>query len=298
MQELNRLVMNIADGARAAHAFVVEGMAGEARGAFIRGLAKGLECEADEGARPCGRCPSCRQVEAGTSMDVVYMKKSPGASKAAAPSYKVRDAADFIERLNMGAYGRFLIGIIEDADSLNEVVQNKLLKTLEEPAPGTILILAASNRDNLLSTVRSRCSDIRLSDYVADEEAEQGPADTAKNQHFAEIAHMLEDSKTAFHEFRTAVDKHIKSKDDALILLDILEDDLRLGMTGANAESGAGNGSSGSSGSYSPQDGSSGSIAPQVAASCIELTAIARMDIRRDMAYAKALKRLFLEINA
>lgn len=289
MQSLNELVRNIADGKRAAHAFACEGIAGEARSAFVTALAQGLECTSeDEGARPCGRCPACRQVAAGTSLDVVHMNKSTGSGKTARAVYKVDDASTFIERLSMGAYGRYLIGIIDDADSMSEVVQNKLLKTLEEPGENTVIILAVSNRDNLLSTVRSRCSDIRISDYLNTDREMYGAADEDQDmlhaggavtsekqlQTMKELSGLIRDRKSNFYEFRNLMDKNIKSREEALLFLDILEDDLRDTLRnderlGVRKESAAG----------------------------IELASIARMDIRREMAYSKALRRLYLEFR-
>lgn len=281
MRELNRLITNITDGTRAAHAFIVEGRAGEGRSAFVTSLAMGLECTSPEpDSRPCGQCPSCRQVAAGTSLDVVRMNKSTGQSKNARATYKVNDASEFIERLGMGAYGRYLIGIIDDADTMSEVIQNKLLKTLEEPGRNTILLLAAANRDNLLSTVRSRCSEIRLADYsedVNDLAPEDPGVSEARIKTFTEIASMFEDRKCRFHEFRAAVDKHIKSREEAYLLLDLLEDELRqMLMDPAN--------------SGSPE-------MLQKAAGHIEAASVARMDIRRELSYNKALKRLYLEIR-
>ena len=274
-QELGRLVMSIADGTRAAHAFVIEGAAGEARRDFVNALAQGLECTSpDEGTRPCGICPACRQVAAGTSLDVVHMQKSKGSGKTARESYKVDDASEFIERLNMGAYGRYLIGIIDDADSLSEAIQNKLLKTREEPGPQTLILLAASNRDNLLSTVRSRCSDIRLSDMGMPEE-ELAPGEESD---YSDLIRMLEDRRCRFHEFRATLDKKIKSKEESLAFLDQFEDDLRQQMASMAGH---------------PAD----RAALQNVAQGIELAAVTRMDIRREMAYGKALRRLFLELR-
>lgn len=288
MQTTQDLIRDISQGARAAHAFVVEGRAGEARDAFIQELVAGLECRAADAAqRPCHSCESCRQIAAGTSLDIVTMNKSTGSSKTAKATYKVSDAAAFIERLSMGAYGRYLIGIINDADSLSEVIQNKLLKTLEEPGEDTILILAASNRDNLLDTVRSRCSDIRMESFGSgdDEEVENTSAK------LEELCKLLMERKSDFYEFRAASDKNLKSSDDALVLLEMLEDSLRAGMLNScgfqdnlSQESIQGN-------------QAAGMQAAEAYASAIEAVNVARMDIRRDMGYAKALRRLFLELH-
>lgn len=259
MSEINRLIQNIARGTTGAHAFIVEGTGGETRDRFVRDFVKGLNCQCqDLGVRPCGSCPSCRQIEAGTSMDVFFMARS------GKTGYKASDAADFTERLGMGAYGSHIIGVIEEADLLGETVQNKLLKTLEEPEPGAVIILATSNRENLLKTVRSRCSVVRVSDYE-----EESEADAALDQAVWETAKLLL-SGGFFYSFRSAVDKKIKSREDAAMLLTAAEDMCRDKMV-AGTEMGA-------------------------MVRTIELLEVARMDLYRGMDYGKVLRRLFLEL--
>ena len=60
------------------------------------------------------------------------------------------------------------MGIIDNAERLSEIVQNKLLKTLEEPYPGTVIILATDNKESLLPTVRSRCVELRMHEQTSD----------------------------------------------------------------------------------------------------------------------------------
>lgn len=260
---MNGLIRDITDNARAAHAFIAEGRAGELRDEFVSRLISGLECTAQDAAqRPCGKCPSCRQIAAGSSMDIVRMSRTT--SKSGNSVYRADDAAAFIERLGMGSYGRFLIGLIDDADSMSEVVQNKLLKTLEEPADGTLLILAAANRDALLETVRSRCSVIRVSEYMGADEEELRTAAA-----IAETAELFMRPGCRFHEFRASLDKHIKSREDALQLLDAIEDTASQNMRAG--------------------------ISPAAMAQLAGLAETVRADILRDMNHAKALRRFFLE---
>ena len=284
MRTLNELVGNISDGARAAHAFAVEGRAGEARSSFIRDLAAGLLCTSPAAeVRPCRRCPSCLQAAAGTSRDIVHMTRSTGSSKTGRETYKVEDAAAFIERLSMGSYGRYLIGIIDEADTLSETIQNKLLKTLEEPSPDTLIILGVSNRDNLLSTVQSRLSFVRISDYEGYNSAETGTGQTAAEEDeklaaaAASITAMYADRSAAFHEVRSALEKNIKTKEDALVLLEVLEDEFRNRMIAAGRRE--------------------ISADPAACAYAIEQINTARMDIRREMQHTRALKRLFLDLH-
>jgi hypothetical protein len=195
----------------------------------------------------------------------------------------VEDAAAFIERLSMGSYGRYLISIIDEADILSETIQNKLLKTLEEPAPDTLILLGVSNRDNLLDTVQSRLSFIRTADYTgytaSDAEADGADGEDADARLHAaagSIAEMYADRKHAFHEVRSALEKNIKSREDALYLLNVMEDEFRERMTAA---------------ARGERQGS-----PAACAHAIEEINTARMDIRREMQHTKALKRLYLDI--
>ena len=235
MRDIVELVENLRSGESAAHAYIIEGRSKEARNRFIGELISGLGC---------------------SSLDTVRMDMS---GKSA---YKVDDASAFSERLMMGAYGSFLAGIIDDADSMSEIVQNKLLKTIEEPHSSVVLLLGTSNPDHLLSTVRSRCMTLRVSDYgFEDEDAEEA----ARLDEIAEAAALMTDG-SHFYEFREAINKCVKSKSDALLLVDALEDSLREGMlTGDD---------------------------PAAYAECIELAETARADIERDMDKIKALSEL------
>ena len=259
MKDINGIIENITRGASSAHAYIVEGRNRDSRTAFIDSLAMGLEClDPDVSARPCGRCPACRQVAAGSSLDIVRMQMS---GKTA---YKTEDANLFAERLDMGAYGRFLIGIIDDADRLSETVQNKLLKTLEEPREGVLLFLGSSNPDHLLDTVRSRCSIIRTAGYLEDEERE------GVQESFEKAAGMLSGG-CMFYEFRDVLEKSVKTREDALALVGAAEDLIRGCMLAGED--------------------------PAAMAMKLECCEKARADIERDMDKNKALKRLCLELS-
>lgn len=255
---VNSIIKNITAGQHSAHAYIIEGRAGSARDEFISQLAMGLEClDPDVSARPCGRCESCRQVAAGTSMDIVRMQMS------GKTGYKAEDASSFTGRLDMGAYGRFLIGIIDDADSLSETVQNKLLKTLEEPRENVILLLGASNPDHLLSTVRSRCSMIRPA-------ADDAPAEE-KSKGIRALAEKYVYVGEGFYAARDSIEKNVKSSGDAHALIEAVEDLLREEMRNTGD--------------------------PLACAMKIEKCERAAVDMETGMDRSRALKRLWLELN-
>ena len=133
-----------------AHAYIIEGRSGEERDDYIRSFAKDIICpNTDLSGHACGNCPACIRVSSGSHEDLFFMNQS------GKETYKTADAAAMIERLSMRPYGEHNVGIIDNAERLSEIVQNKLLKTLEEPYPGTVIVLATDNKESLLPTVRS-----------------------------------------------------------------------------------------------------------------------------------------------
>lgn len=263
MKKLKDLIKSISDGGSSAHSYIVEGRSGKRRDDFLMRLVSCLECtDADVNNRPCGNCPACKQAAARTSPDIVYMQRS-GKS-----GYKVEDAVSFTERLGMRPYGRYLIGVIDEAELLSEILQNKLLKTLEEPLDNVILLLSTSRSDELLSTVRSRCSLIRIEEY----DGYLGTEDERSSEEMKEgVMLMLSEGRT-FHKFREFAEKHIKTTEDAVEYIGLLEEDLREKML-------------------------SGAAKTDRVTDSIEAAEKTAMDIGRGMDKNKALKKLYLEFE-
>lgn len=263
MKDLKELVINISEGESAAHSYIIEGKSGSARDSFLMKLLSGLECLEDEVMkRPCGSCAACMQTEALSHPDIVYMQKS------GKRGYRTEDAAAFMERLCMRPYGRFLIGVIDDAELLNETVQNKLLKTLEEPAQDVIIILLTSRSDELLGTVRSRCSLIRMDEYSGFASAE----DEKASEELKEGVALMLPKTGDFCGFREFIEKNIKTAEDAVEYIGLVEEELRTLMGSGASDIG-------------------------ICASGIEEAEKTAMDIGRGMDKSKALKRLFLELG-
>ena len=194
---------------RLTHSYIIEGRDTEARYAYVQDFIMTLECEdPDDNRRPCGACRACRTIAAGTNPDICHMQMSNATGYSSE-----KDIAPFIERLRMNAYGRYVIGVVDEADLLREDSQNKLLKTLEEPQDDTIIILSASSKDSLLATVQSRCRVI-----------------TCRGES-AEASLRAEDVLDRFfYRYRKNIDKLVKTREDALALLSELEDGFRESM--------------------------------------------------------------------
>jgi len=108
-----------------------------------------------ETADACGRCAACVRIARGVHPDVLIVE--PGDTGA----IKIEQVRDVVDRAAYRPFeGTRRVVIIDEADALMASAQNALLKTLEEPPPGSVFILLTSRPDMLLATVRSRC--IRL----------------------------------------------------------------------------------------------------------------------------------------
>ena len=131
------------------HAFIFTGNAKEKQAIA---LAAALECQQPkEDYSSCGVCVSCRHMLAGTHPDVFYLVPNGNTHKAEAMRELVSNASQ------SRFCGRYQIFILTQAESMSVEAANTLLKLLEEPVPGTVLILLTDMPDQLLGTILSRC---------------------------------------------------------------------------------------------------------------------------------------------
>ncbi len=136
---------------RLAHAYLFVGPAGVGKAKTARAFAGLFLCEQPEGHAACGGCGSCRKVAAGQHPDLRILEPDGEFIKIEA----VREAGRFVGLKSFE--GRHKVLIFDPAHAMNEEAANALLKTLEEPAPQTTLILIAENIRRLPGTIVSRC---------------------------------------------------------------------------------------------------------------------------------------------
>jgi DNA polymerase-3 subunit delta' len=140
---------------RLAHAYLFTGPTGIGKRLFAVELAKTLLCESLPAERfeACDRCASCNLVDAGTHPDLFAISRPE--DKQDLPIEVVRRLCDDLSM--KPARGKRKVAIVDDADDLNDQSANCFLKTLEEPPPGSLLILVGTSPDRQLPTIRSRC---------------------------------------------------------------------------------------------------------------------------------------------
>jgi DNA polymerase-3 subunit delta' len=142
---------------RLAHALFFAGPDGIGKRTLAVELAGWMLCD-QGGAAACGNCAACRQIAAGSHPDVQVIGVAAGRKEIGID--RIRDLKRFMSL--QPAAGGAKVAIIDDAHLLTVAAQNALLKTLEEPPHGALLVLVASAPDSLLPTVRSRCQRIQF----------------------------------------------------------------------------------------------------------------------------------------
>jgi DNA polymerase-3 subunit delta' len=144
---------------RLGQAYLFAGPPGVGKKLFANELAKAVLCESPpEALVACDRCPSCTLIAAGTHPDAFVARKPD--DKHELP---VAVVLDFIAQLGLKpTRGTRKVGLLDDTDDFNEESANCFLKTLEEPPPGSLLILLATAAENQLPTILSRCQVVRF----------------------------------------------------------------------------------------------------------------------------------------
>ena len=131
------------------HAYAFTGGTAQERNEIGMWLCRTLFCDSDE--RPCGECLPCRKLLHGNHEDFILIRKPQDRESI------VKDQIlELTERLMLKPFGSRYAVLIEDAQLMNAAAQNKLLKTLEEPASEAVIVLLSDRREALLPTVLSR----------------------------------------------------------------------------------------------------------------------------------------------
>ncbi len=144
-------IQNAVRADRVAHAYLFAGPRGTGKTTTARLLAKAVNCLADDLAdRPCDECDHCQAVNQGRFLDLIEID--------AASNTSVDDVRDLRDKINFSPNrGLYKVYIIDEVHMLSTAAFNALLKTLEEPPPHAIFILATTEVHKIPATVLSRC---------------------------------------------------------------------------------------------------------------------------------------------
>src|SRR2546429_8234786 len=148
-QHVTETLKNAIKNDRVAHAYIFSGARGVGKTTAARILAKALNCMKGPTAQPCGECDSCKEIAAGTSLDVIEID--------AASNRGIDQIRELREMVRYApAASRSKVVILDEAHMLTGEASNALLKTLEEPPDRVIFVMATTQPEDLVDTIRSR----------------------------------------------------------------------------------------------------------------------------------------------
>ena len=148
-QHVTRTLSNAIQSGRVAHAYIFSGARGVGKTTTARILAKALNCAKGPAAEPCNECDSCREIGLGSSLDVIEIDAASNRGID-----QIRELREMVRYAPAG--GRYKVVILDEAHALTGEASNALLKTLEEPPDKVIFIMATTQPEDLVDTIRSR----------------------------------------------------------------------------------------------------------------------------------------------
>jgi DNA polymerase III subunit gamma/tau len=150
-QHVVRTLRNAVEQDKVHHAYLFVGSRGTGKTSMAKILARSLNCgRGGPTVTPCGECESCLTIAAGNSIDVIEMD--------AASNRSVDDVRDLRERVAYApAGGHWKVYILDEAHMLTKEAWNAFLKTLEEPPPKTVFVLATTESHKVMATIADRC---------------------------------------------------------------------------------------------------------------------------------------------
>src|SRR5580658_8684327 len=165
-QHVTRTLANALGSSRVAHAYIFSGVRGVGKTTTARILAKALNCASGPTANPDNTCDSCREISAGTSLDVLEID--------AASNRGIDQIRELREMVRYApASSRYKVVILDEAHQLTGEASNALLKTLEEPPERVVFILATTRAEDLSETIKSRAQLFQFRSLTFKEIAEE-----------------------------------------------------------------------------------------------------------------------------
>ena len=216
-RDLIERLTDIAGSGNVHHAYIFEGpLTANKKGIALR-FAQALLCEKAPG-KGCGTCPICRKIVSENHIDLTVIGATRAESRNTS-SIKDDDVEKLISRMKTKPYEASRnIAVIEDADSITIRGANRLLKTLEEPPVGSVIMLLSENSTNLPVTIRSRCVQFRVA------------RDKNETNMYSELSAQLVtqlSSGAKYHEIKKKIESIGRIREDAYMFLDSLEDEYR-----------------------------------------------------------------------
>src|SRR5829696_8786716 len=163
-EHVTQTVRNAIRNGRLHHAYLFSGPRGTGKTTTARILAKALNClNLGADGEPCGVCENCVAIAEGRFLDLFELDAASNNSVD-----NIRDLADSVH-LGLGATSKRKVYLVDEVQMLSAAASNALLKTLEEPPDHVVFVLATTNPEKVLPTIRSRTQHLEFTLFSADE---------------------------------------------------------------------------------------------------------------------------------
>jgi len=149
-EPVTQTLRHAVESGKVAHAYLFCGPRGTGKTSTARILAKAVNCPNKAGGEPCNSCDMCRSVTEGRALDVIEIDAA--SNRGIDEIRSLREKANYAPSL-----ARYKVYIIDEVHMLTEAACNALLKTLEEPPPHVIFVLATTEAHKVIATIISRC---------------------------------------------------------------------------------------------------------------------------------------------
>jgi len=165
-EHVTETLANAIKNNRVAHAYIFSGARGVGKTTAARILAKALNCVKGPTPDPCGECDSCKEIAAGSSLDVIEIDAASNRGID-----QIRELRDMVRYAPAAA--RTKVVILDETHMLTDEASNALLKTLEEPPERVIFVMATTQPEDLVDTIRSRSQHFHFRALTFNEIAER-----------------------------------------------------------------------------------------------------------------------------
>ncbi len=143
-------------GEKIPHAYLFLGVSGVGKTTTALSFGRALNCLEPQDTDGCGRCVHCRQMAGGNFPDLETVRPDGRV-------IRIEQVRELTRRMGLKTVtGRYRLSVLERAETMTVEAANAFLKTLEEPPPGNVLVLTASDQRDLLPTILSRCQKVRF----------------------------------------------------------------------------------------------------------------------------------------
>ena len=149
-ESVTQTLRHAVESGKIAHAYLFCGPRGTGKTSMARILAKAVNCANQVGGEPCNACDMCRSITEGRALDAIEIDAA--SNRGIDEIRSLREKANYAPSL-----ARYKVYIIDEVHMLTEAACNALLKTLEEPPPHVIFVLATTEAHKVLATIVSRC---------------------------------------------------------------------------------------------------------------------------------------------